>query len=304
MLIILFLGLTICILTGSDLSYDYSSLGLKLWFEKMIPSLLPFMILSGFIVRMRFTERISHVFSFVVNPLWRVRDNVIYCMFMGFLCGFPMGAKVTAELYEKQDITRKEAEYLLAFCNNIGPVYFCSFVLPLLKRELLFPYLFGMYGLPLLYSLVLRYTVCKDLNRPELNGHNPIKISQNKPECFAALEDSVGTSVKSILSLGGYMILFNLLNILPHRILGKRISILSPLLEITGGLSMLNGALPLYCFVVLQFGGLCCIAQTFSCISDTDLSLTSYVVHKVILTIITCLYYLVWSCVSPGTFLK
>lgn len=299
--IILFFSLTACILTDSQLSLYYTRLGLQLWFEKMVPSLLPFMIISGFMVRMRLTDKISMLFSPIISPVWKVRRETIYCMLLGFLCGFPMGARVTAELYERGELSKREADYLLTFCNNIGPVYFCSYVLPLLGRKLILPYLFGMYGIPLLYSLLLRYTLFHDVK-----DMKSCCLDEKKPEplsCFAALEASVSSAAKGMLSLGGYMILFNLFNLLPHKLLGRKPVVLAPLLEITGGLSMLEGMLPLYSLLSLSFGGLSCIAQTFSCIGNTDLSVNGYIIHKVILTILTALFYLSWFLLQPESFL-
>lgn len=313
LLIPLFLLLTGCILTHSSLSLGYASLGLELWFTKMIPTLLPFMILSGIMVRLKLTEKLSMLIFPAVRPLYRVRKNVCYCMMMGFLCGFPMGAKVVSELYERQQLTRREASYLLAFCNNIGPVYFCSFVLPLLKRKLTAPYLFGMYGIPLIYGLFLRYTLFRDLQE------KPVKRSAAAALCccerkavqkgtleriLQETNDAVSASVQSMLLLGGYMILFNLLNLVPHILLKAPFPLLAPLLEITGGLMQLEASLPLYSLLVLSFGGLSCIAQTYSCIAGTDLSIYDYLLHKVILTLLTGAYYLGWFLLSPASFLR
>jgi len=331
-IVVLFLFLTFCILSRSGLSLAYASLGLELWFNKMIPSLLPFMILSGIMVRLKLTEKISMVLYPVVGPLFHVRKNVVYCMALGFLCGFPMGAKVTADLYGRNMLTRREAEYLLAFCNNIGPVYFCSFVLPLLKRQLVLPYLFGMYGIPLLYGMALRHTVFQDLSRTQdvgiskgagelqccttVPGKRPPRRQRRRlytaagrpenqaPGLLAAVNESVQTSLHSILNLGGYMILFNLLNLPFHVLLGEKPVLIAPVLEITGGLTMLGGGLPLYSLLVLSFGGLSCIAQTYSCISATDLSLGAYTRHKVILTLLNGLFYLCWFLLLPKSFLR
>lgn len=302
-LIVLFLCLTSCILTHSGLSLSYALLGLNLWFQKMVPALLPFMILSGVMIRMQLTEKIAMVLYPLISPVWKVRKNVVYCMLLGFLCGFPMGARVTADLYERKGLSDCEAEYLLAFCNNIGPVYFCSFVLPLLGRKLTAPYLFGMYGIPLLYGLLLRYTLFRDLESP---GHSVAELQccEAPDGFFRALDDSIAVSVKSILSLGGYMILFNLLNILPHILLRKEPAITAPLLEITGGLSMLGGRLPLYSLLALSFGGLSCMAQTYSCIGGTGLSLSSYMNHKIVLTLLNAVFYLGWFLLSPASFLR
>lgn len=326
----LFLILTVCILSHSSLSLKYASLGLDLWLRKMVPALLPFMILSGIMIRLKLTEKMAGVLHPVIGPVYRVRKNVVYCMALGFLCGFPMGARVTADLYERDMLTRREAEYLLAFCNNIGPVYFCSFVLPLLGRHLVLPYLFGMYGIPLLYGLALRYTYFKELSPEQINSSRPgtgelqccssgkfnapQKSGPGKPVpqkhvnhpgsgLLAAVNESVQASLHSILVLGGYMILFNLLNLPFHILFGREPALLSPVLEITGGLSMLGGGLPLYSLLALSFGGLSCIAQTYSCISATDLDLGGYIRHKVILTLLNSVFYLCWFLLSPSSFL-
>lgn len=298
-----FLFLTICILSRSSLSLTYASLGLELWFHKMVPALLPFMILSGIMIRLKLTEKMAGVLYPVIGPLYRVRKNVVYCMGLGFLCGFPMGARVTADLYERNMLTRREAEYLLAFCNNIGPVYFCSFVLPLLRRRLVLPYLFGMYGIPLLYGLVLRCTGFQDLSSEKVSVRQEVSAPSGNG-LLTAVNESVQASLHSILILGGYMILFNLLNLPFHILLGREPTLFSPVLEITGGLSMLEGGLPLYSLLALSFGGLSCIAQTYSCISDTDLDLGGYIRHKVILTLLNGGFYLCWFLLSPASFLR
>ena len=320
----LFLLFTVCILTHSELSLYYAVLGLTLWFEKMIPSLLPFMILSGIVIRLGLTENIASFVYPLVRPIYRVRKNVCYCMMLGFLCGFPMGARVVSDLYSRGQITREEGEYLLAFCNNIGPVYYCSFVLPLLHRELIAPYIFGMYGIPALYGIFLRYTRYRGLDkllysktvpgdtgellicsRPSPYGKTQQKTLVRMGERLLSETDhSIGTAIHSILTLGGYMILFNLLNLIPHVLWGKQIPLPAPLFEITGGLSLLHAQAPLYSLLALSFGGFSCIAQTYSCIRDTDLSIVDYTLHKIVLTILNILFYLSWFLLSPGSFLR
>jgi len=323
---LLFLVLTGCILTHSQLGMSYAAMGLTLWFQKMIPALLPFMILSGLVVRLKLTEGAVALVYPVIRPLYRVSKNVCYCMLMGFLCGFPMGARVVSELYSRDMITHREAEYLLAFCNNIGPVYFCSFVLPLLHREMIGPYLFGMYGIPALYGLILRYTLFRDLGAVPnpVRKHKPGELcicSGEKPETensrtklyitgslragllFSKLDESIFSAVQGILTLGGYMVFCNLLNLLPHVLFQRQIPLLAPLLEITGGLSLLQDKAPLYSLLALSFGGLSCIAQTNSCIRGTQLSILDYTLHKAVLTLFNGLFYLGWFLFANTSFL-
>lgn len=299
---LLFLCLTWGILSHSQLSLAYALLGLDLWFNKMVPALFPFMILSGIMIRMNLTKHFSKLLFFLIGPIFRVSENVCYAMIMGFLCGFPMGAKTISDLWKRNLISQREGEFLLAFCNNIGPVYFCSYVLPLLGKKLVFPYLFGMYGLPVFYGLLLRYTTYKDLSAA--HESNTVQLQpEGKKNILTGMDDAITSSIQSIMSLGGYMILFNLLNILPHIILNKTPIFLAPLLEITGGLKLMNGQYALYGLILLPFGGFSCIAQTYSCIKGTALSIADYTLHKIILTALTIIYYLLWFLLFPASFL-
>lgn len=303
---LLFLLFMACILSHSQLSLAYAFMGLNLWFEKMIPALLPFMILSGIMIRMRLTGVCSKILYPVIRPLYHVSENGCYVMIIGFLCGFPMGAKTASDLVKRNMISNEEAEFLLAFCNNIGPVYFCSFVLPLLGRQLTLPYVFGMYGIPLLYGFLLRHTKYRHMETslPEKATNCAATTYSSEANLLNEIDDAINSSVQNILSLGGYMILFNLLNLIPHIFLGKIPLFLAPLFEITGGLKLADGRFPLYFLLILPFGGLSCLAQSFHCLQGTTLSVFKYTIHKLILTVLTICYYLGWFLLFPTSFMR
>ena len=287
--VVLSLVLICLILTRPARCLAYALSGLQLWFNRMIPTLFPFMVLSGIMVRMHLTDAFVSLLKPVLRPLFKVSPSCIYGMVIGFLCGFPMGAHVTAQLYETNQISKEEASFLLAFCNNIGPVYFLSFVMPTLGLSHPFYFLFGMYGLPLLYGLVLRYTVFRrrlsDIGRPSLPS--------TRESLLCALDHSVFTSLGGIAKLGGYMIFFNLLFILPELLFSGSFFqyALCCLLEITGGIGLIQNKAPVLILCILPFGGLSCIAQTYSMIQSTDLSIREYVMHKMILTAVTVCFY-------------
>ena len=131
----LFAFLTTAMLLENEKALVLSLTGLNLWFQKMIPTLLPFMILSGILIRMNLSDSFARLFSPLLKPLFRLSDSCIYVLVIGFLCGFPMGARVTAESYQRGKISRREAELLLAFCNNSNPVFLISAKTFLSKSE-------------------------------------------------------------------------------------------------------------------------------------------------------------------------
>lgn len=287
-----FLLLTALLLIYPQECLNFALNGLNLWFQKMVPTLLPFMILSGMMIRMNLTDPLIFVFKPVLKPLFQLKSTMLYVIAVGFLCGFPMGARVTADLYERRQINQHEATYLLAFTNNIGPIYFISFALPLLGFRLNAILLCGMYGIPLGYGLLLRYTFYR---RALAEG---VKASSRKVKpanMLKALDDSVAAGLEGITKLGGYMILFNLINIIPYLLLSSKqiaLGTVSGILEITGGLKELSDSIPIISLILLTFGGFSCFAQTYSLIAKTDLSIRTYIYHKMILTLLASLYYI------------
>lgn len=296
-------GMTLAILTSSDCSLSLALEGLNLWFLNMIPALLPFMILSGLLIGLELSDSFAALFSPVLRPLFRLSDSCLYCVIIGFLCGFPMGARVCAQSYERGKLSRQEATLLLSFCNNIGPVYFTGYVLHLFPVPNVWQALLGMYGIPMLYGLILRYTLFRTIPlsggaavhafvRPSPNPCAGESLSLGR--IFGQLNASILSALDAVTVLGGYMIFCNLLNLLPIVFLGdtsKITRLLGPALEITSGLARLDPSEYIFALIMLPFGGLSCIAQTYSCIRNTGLSLKEYVFHKIVQTMLTAAFY-------------
>lgn len=294
------------------LALEYASTGLHLWFHKMVPTLLPFMILSGIMIRMDLTENFVRILHPFLHFLFGTSRNGSYTIVMGFLCGFPMGARIIGELYENHKLTRKESASLLYFCNNIGPIYFLSYVVPTLAIDKpLVPFLI-MYGIPVLYGLLLLRiapilrrirgsSTPADSSRPFCpTDLSPEQTAQNtssakKMSLLSAIDASVLSGLIGIAKLGGYMIFFNLLNILftPfHQVRPELLNIYRCLLEITSGIDYSGRSLYFAILILLPFGGFSCIAQTYSMIRQTDLSVRPYLFHKTVQTALTAVCYL------------
>ena len=282
------------------LSLEYASTGLTLWFTKMVPTLLPFMILSGIMIRMNLTERFVGLLHPLLHRIYGTSRNGSYTIIMGFLCGFPMGARIVGELYEQHKLSREESALLLSFCNNIGPIYFLSYVIPTLGIDRPGRPFLLMYGIPLLYGFLLmrirpwmtrKVSSCE--NHPEtcsLQARQPGSCS-----LLAAIDASVLSGLIGIARLGGYMVFFNLLTIVfqPFQHVNTNIlNIYRCLLEITSGIDCSGRSINFAILILLPFGGFSCIAQTYSMIRQTDLSLRPYVYHKTVQTAVTAACYL------------
>ena len=58
-----------------------------------------------------------------MNPLFNVPDVAIFPLIMGSISGYPIGAKVVSDIYTNNLISKKDAEKVLAFTNNSGPLF-------------------------------------------------------------------------------------------------------------------------------------------------------------------------------------
>ena len=58
-----------------------------------------------------------------MRPLFGVPGEGAFALIMGTISGYPMGAKIVADLKEKESVNKVEAERLLAFTNNSGPLF-------------------------------------------------------------------------------------------------------------------------------------------------------------------------------------
>ena len=287
----LFFAAILGLLSHAGICQEYAMAGLEVWFYHMIPALLPMMILSGIVIRMGLADRFAGLVAPFLGHIYHCSPSACYCIFMGFLCGFPMGARTVAQLYEAAQLSKTDARWLLAFCNNLGPAYLLGFVLPLLEIQNPWPILLGTYGIPFAYGILLRDTFYR---REKTKGCQrgllyPQKFSE-------ALSDSIAGSINGMLQLGGYVIFFCLWNLLPRLFLKQSAVAYSGILfEITTGLKMIGKRCPILSLTSVSFGGLSCMAQTYGAIRNTDLKddFREYVLHKILLTVLTFGYY--WS---------
>lgn len=301
-ILIIFLIFEILMFPAEAMSY--ASTGLTLWFNNMIPALFPFMVISGLIIRLDIAPLIVGFFHPFLYKIFRTNVYCEYTMVMGFLCGYPMGAVIVRDLLSKDKITDKQADFLLAFCNNIGPVFFCSLVLPIFSPDYRILLLVGMYGIPLLYGFVLRYTVYRKVFEKNKNTHTCLKENANQTTFSEAFTDSLNKAVSTSLLLGACMIFFNMLRFLPMHFINDNLlmqGILSWLLEVNGALFMTkdfyNMGLKMTSLNLVPFlaiGGLSCVCQTAGILSETNCKLSKYLVHKVVQWFLWLILTLLW----------
>lgn len=129
----LFLGLALLCATLSLMLYPQDSMsaareGLKLCYNVIIPSLFPFFVLSALVVDLGLAGYIGRALEGFMRPLFNVPGACASAFVLGFVGGYPVGARTALSLYQKGMCTKTEAERLLSFCNNSGPAFILGVV--------------------------------------------------------------------------------------------------------------------------------------------------------------------------------
>ncbi|MBR3965536.1 MAG: hypothetical protein IKJ91_00520 [Clostridia bacterium] len=129
---ILFLVLSLCIfavlICDSADAISYMREGLALCARVVIPSLFPFMVLSGLFVELGCADILASLLSRPMRFLFGISGEGAAAPLMGALCGFPIGASTAHKLYRSGRISKDEMSRLLAFSNIPGSAFLISAV--------------------------------------------------------------------------------------------------------------------------------------------------------------------------------
>lgn len=105
---------------------DAASDALRLCASSVIPALFPFLVVTGLLMSFGFGAWASPILAPLMTGLFRLPGTAGSALLLGFLGGYPVGARTAAELYRLGLLTRDESERLLMFCNNANPAFLIS----------------------------------------------------------------------------------------------------------------------------------------------------------------------------------
>lgn len=303
--------LSLVIFTGYILVFPKEAVaaasgGLMLWYNQVLPTLLPFAIVSNVLIYSGYLQYLIKPLAPLIKQIFPVSDSGAFVMLSGFLFGFPMGSKNCAELLKCGDIEKREADILFIITNNISPVFISSFIL---NQQLNMPsrtavsYLI-LYLPPLLIGKALLH---KNQGNATASGdeqsasHTAEKRPAPRSQMnFKIIDAGIMNGFETLTRLGGYIMLFSMIASMLQKLpLSENLKLIcTGITEITNGIHLIPGIIAhkdsqyILAMAFTAFGGLSGIAQTSSMIKDTKLSLRAYCQLKIWLML--CSGILAW----------
>ena len=264
--------------------------GLGLWLNIMIPTLLPFLILTGALLKTGNIRKLLKPSAFFWKTFFGLSPAGAYVLILGLLCGYPMGAKLAHDLYIDQQSSRREGEYLLTFSCNASPAFIISYLSGILLKNKIsaVQMILTFLAADLFCMLFFRFVVYR--------GHTVDSVCVNKIKKETYQQDSTGVILdvsimdgfETITRLGGYILIFSLILACirfywPFH--AQSCMLFTAPLELTTGLEQIADA-PLPCksrylasMILTTFGGYSVMAQTKS-VLENSLSLIPYAISK------------------------
>ena len=256
--------------------------GLTLWFEQILPTLLPFSVISYIVLHSNLFSHPAHEKN---HSFLRIQPEEWYVIFCGFLFGFPIGSKLSADLYEHHRIVKKRAQILACFTNNLSPVFVTSVLVNQLHFSSVVPFFLLLYGIPLCICLALLSFI-----KPERFVHE--KKASRFQLNMQIVDAGIINGFETLIKICGYIMRFSIFAEIAQSIpYGSSFPklVLTGCLEVTNGISALSqfscNHFQKYLLTVLflALNGISGLFQTASLLSVSNLSIKQYLKMKLLL---------------------
>src|SRR5690625_2252675 len=202
--------------------------GLDMWFNIVFPSLLPFFVVAELFIAFGIVHFFGTLLEPIMRPIFNVPGSGSFALIIGLASGYPVGAKITVRLRENNDLTQIEAERLISFTNAASPLFIFGVIAvgffhnPHLGILIATAHYIGN----IIVGIIMRYYRLSTDQRTK-QSNNFIKPKNIFKSAFFTMQktrqkdgrpigqllgDAVLTSVETLVMIGGFIIIFSVLN--------------------------------------------------------------------------------------------
>ncbi|MBE7062216.1 MAG: hypothetical protein E7390_00285 [Ruminococcaceae bacterium] len=266
---------------------------LSLCASTLIPSLFPFFVCANTLIASGITSSAGRIFERPSRFLFRVGGEGASAVLLGLVSGYPAGAAVTCKLYSSGSISRPEAQRLLSFTNNAGPLF-----------------VIGAVGTAACKSPAAGYILLAAQTLASFSTGFCMRFyGTDTPRVRTTLRktaaDPMGDAVHTVLSLCGFVVFFSVITAFLEHLgilgiarrfltasgLGEKTAALlcAGFLEVSAVAGTDGGALPAMAGL-LAFGGLSVFLQTAALVRKNGLSMNSYIIGKLLSSGLSAFY--------------
>lgn len=300
----LFIILTLEVLFYPNIIMPEIYNSLILWSTKVVPSLLPFFLLTHFLMNYGLTNILSELFKPIMK-LFKTNSNNAFIFIMSILTGSPSNAFFACEAINNCLIDENDATKILMFSQFASPLFILGTVYNSLNnRKLCIIILVVTYITNIILALIFRnYNTNSNYEKVSIKN---IKNSLNKNISFGKiLSNSIHKTFDTLLIILGSICFFNIVSISLKQLFSLNeihYAFISGLLEMTQGINnvcLLSIPISLKTILItifLSFGGFSIHSQVLSITSDTKIKYLPYLVARILHALISGIVVFILLC--------
>lgn len=306
------------IILAPKVCIDGAVTGALLFFYKVFPSLFSFLVVSNIILCYDGVYIYSKLLGNIICKPLRLPNSCSFVLIISVLCGYPLGAKYACDLYERNIIDLETCERLLNIASNSSPLFVLGSVGISMLNSSYIGYIMLLSNM--LSCIAMGFLIpAKKICTKNVSIQNHTYANMNIGN---VLKNSVENSVKTCLSIGGFVTIFSVVNNIfkSNYMFNELISKVSHIfgisskiveavtlgvIEMTNGCSLISASdAPLTWKIaivsfIFTFSGLSIISQVYSFTYKFNISIKKYTIRKVfqglVCSVISVLLYNLYS---------
>ena len=265
--------------------------GLILFAMNVLPATFPYLFFTKILLGLGLPEKLAKVLKKPLK-LFGLPSSCGFLVVMSFLSGYPIGAKLTQELFSEGAISSRQAKAATALTSVSGPIFIVGTVGSAIFGDVKTGFIVLSSNL---IAAFFNGLVWRDRRYEERMGKGYKKTSELSDACY--------DTVVTVLIVGGYIALFNMLaeilkgsgifdflvssldKIPFFKDNGVSEGLVYGLFEMTKGCLTLSraGNLSSVAFSsgIIAFGGLSVVIQSVTFLSPCGVSFASFLVRKI-----------------------
>ncbi len=264
--------------------------GLNLWLNNIIPVLLPFVVFNNILRETKVLASLPNWFFKPISKILSISINTSKYYILAIFTGYPLGLKISSELYENKEIKKEELLHIIKFFNNASIVFIVGTIGITFYNNKYIGIL--LYIVHIFSSIILGILYSKKVKPTDLTYI--LNTSKNNN---LSLSECIINAFYTIINIGSFVIFFSFVGEvletskvlhyvhIPFLDNNEVKALLLGLLEFTNGIHIISSfdqtplSLPIISFL-LGFGGLSVTMQSISFLKNINISPMIYIKSK------------------------
>ena len=215
-------------------SIDAAINGAKLVVNAILPTIFPFSIICNLLICYDGITLYSKILGPLICKPLGLSKNSSFPIVASFICGYPLGAKYSSDIYNLGYIHKDEYERLLNIASNAGPIFILGSVAVAMLNNIKYGYILLIANY--LSSIIIGFITKKPSKNFKTQIDNGITFKESN--LGTNLKSSIESAINTTLNVSAFVIIFSvIINIIKsNTFISAAFNLLENLIKLPSGM--------------------------------------------------------------------